>query len=82
MILADQIREYVLQNEINPARAKGLKTVSFGSGDIHEGMGLVDRMPAVCGAIDAEKFLGYASVRLISRSGPPQSSTVRWVFEL
>ena len=80
MILADQIRQYVLHNLIMPARATGLKQVTVRAGDVHQAVGLVNRMPAVCSALDAHKFLSYASVKLISRSGPRQGADAQWVF--
>lgn len=82
MILADRIRKYVLDTVITPARQQGRAYVVVRSGDIHKQMGLKDRMPAVCGALDAEKFLDYANVRLVERSGPYQGATVEWVFEI
>jgi hypothetical protein len=82
VILADRIRQFVKENDIDPARNKGYKTVTIVAGVVHANMGLDNRMPAVCGAIDADKFLGFARVRLVSRRGPYQGSTVTWVFEL
>jgi hypothetical protein len=80
LILADQIRQYVLHNLITPARVAGHKQVTVRAGDVHQAMGLADRMPAVCGALDAHKFLSYASVQLISRTGPRQGANAEWVF--
>jgi 5-methylcytosine-specific restriction protein B len=82
MILADRVRQYVLDDIIQPARLKGLPTVRLRAGDVHQALGLQNRMPAVCGALDAEKFLSYAQVLLVSREGPLQGSTTTWVFEL
>jgi hypothetical protein len=79
---ADEVREYVIVTFINPARRRGFNVVSFTSKDIHKGMGLKERYPLVCSSIDAEKFLDLASVILVSRKGPNQSSTVEWTFEL
>jgi hypothetical protein len=82
MILADRIRQFVLENYINPVRNQGYLTVPIVAGTVHADMGLDNRMPAVCGALDAEKFLSYANIQLVSRSGPYQSSTVTWTFKL
>jgi 5-methylcytosine-specific restriction protein B len=79
---ADDVREYALITHILPARKRGDKTVSFSSAGILHGMGLQERFPLICSAIDAEKFLTYANVALVKREGPRQSSTVRWVFEV
>ena len=81
MKLADEIREYTLVALIKPARRQGYKTVSFTALDVHKGMGIQEnRFPAVCTAIDADKFLTYAKVTLVSRQGPLQSSSVCWTF--
>lgn len=82
MKLADQIRKYTLDTFILPARLRGEKLVSFSATQIHDGMELEQRFPAVCGAIDAEKFLDYAGVVLVKREGPFQSSTSQWAFEV
>ena len=82
MATANEVREYAFVAFIKPARRRGESKTSFSSGNIHEGMGLINRFPLVCSAIDADKFLEYASVALLSRDGPPQSSTAKWVFNL
>ncbi len=82
MTLADKIREFVKKNYIDIARINGQKKVTFSASDIHKAMGLEKRFPAVCGAIDTEKFLDDASVVLSKRNGPPQSSSVVWTFDL
>jgi len=81
--LADDIREYVLVALIKPARRRGEKTVTFIALDVHRDMGLQEnRMPAICEALDAQKFLDFAGVTLQKREGPQQSTTARWVFRL
>ncbi len=82
MTLTDQIREYVHDEIIAPARRQGLASVQVRAGDVHAALGLENRMPAVCGALDAEKFLEYAGVRLEERRGPAQGSSVEWKFIL
>ena len=82
MSLADQIREYVLNNIIIPARVERKRFVVVRSGEVHKAMNLSSRMPAVCGAIGSNKFLEKAGIKLISRKGPNQGATVEWVFEI
>ncbi len=82
MLLADQIRNYVLNQIIIPARVDGNRFVVVRSGNVHKAMRLNNRIPAVCGAIGSYKFLEQANVKLISRKGPNQGMTVEWVFEL
>lgn len=81
MATAEEVRRYALK-KIQEARQKREKTVSFTALEIHKGMGLTQRFPLVCSAIDADKFLDYASVILIRSEGPKQSSTARWTFDL
>jgi len=82
MTLADKIREFVKKNYIVPARKNGEKTVTIGASEIHKVMGLKSRFPAICQAIDSDKFIDYASVVLYKRTGPPLSSSVVWIFDL
>lgn len=82
MTTADEIRRFVVKTYIQPARSQSEKTVTFTANDIHEGMGLQSRFPLVCSSIDTDKFLEYARVTLVSRTGPHQSNTVKWVFAL
>jgi 5-methylcytosine-specific restriction protein B len=82
MTLADEIRKYVLTKYIEPARRHGEQTVTVRAGDVHKGMGLTNRMPAVAGALGAEKFEEYANVRLIRREGPHQGANLCLTFEL
>lgn len=81
MTLADEIREYVLVALIKPARRRGEKTATFTALDVHRGMGLQEnRMPAICEALDTQKFLDYTGVTLVQREGPAQSTTARWTL--
>ena len=82
MRLADKIREFVKVNYIDPARESGKQTVTIRASDIHRSMDLIEKFPSVCGALDADKFINFASVILYKRIGPPQSSSVVWVFDL
>ena len=82
MTQTDQVRQYVRDYLVEPARREGRSLVKVRAGDIHSAMGLQQRMPLVCSALDADKFLVYARVRLLERTGPKQSSTSEWVFGL
>lgn len=82
MRLADRIRLYVRQELIGPAREAGHPQLRVRAGDVHKAMGLDNRMPAVCGALDAQKFYEEAGVRLIRRSGPRQGANAEWVLRI
>lgn len=79
---ADAIRKYAKLKFVIPARQKGEKRISFTAGEIHKGVGLKNRMPLVCGSIDARKFLEFARVELIRREGPKQGATAKWTFKV
>lgn len=79
---SDEIRKYVKNKFIIPARVKKAARVTFTALDVAKGMGLEDRYPMVCSSIDAKKFLEYARVDLIKREGAAQGSTAKWTFKL
>lgn len=78
--LADRIRRHVNETVIAPARNAGKTAVIVVAGDVHKDLRLKDRMPAICGALDAQKFQDEYRVVLCKRSGPKQSSTATWSF--
>lgn len=82
MATAEGIRRYVISQYVLPARQRADKTVTLTAHAIHDGLGLNSRFPAVCSAIDGEKFAEAAGVILTGREGPHQSSTVMWHFRL
>ena len=82
MLLADQIRAYVNKEIIVPARQRGITIVHVKAGNVHAALGLKNRMPAVCGALDAAKFQDFAQVTVINRLGPLQGANAEWVFGL
>jgi hypothetical protein len=80
-MLADEIRDFVIDRYIRPARRKGSvepSRVTIVSGDIVRQMKLHQRVPAVCGALDARKFLEQNSLKLLQRTGPRQGMTATW----
>ena len=57
MALFDEIRNFVLENYFKPARTRGETSLFVVSGEVHSGMNLVNRMPAVCNALRSMKPL-------------------------
>lgn len=82
MTQANQIRHYVIEQYIEPARAAGKRQITIQVGAIHAEMQLENRMPNVCSSLDAQKFYDQAAVTLVKRSGSKQSSTAEWTFAL
>ena len=78
--LSDRIRQHVFTHHIAPARDDGENLIRVTAGDVHREMGFQDRMPAVCSALDTEKFLELAGLSMEERTGPPQGATTTFVF--
>ena len=80
--LAETIRSWVISNIIIPARAKGVENVHLHASDVQKGLGLTNRIPAICSALDSQEFSRKAQVVLEKRDGPLQGTTVEWTFRL
>jgi len=82
MALADEVRDFVYERYIKPAREKGVKTLTLRAGDVHDAMGLKGKMPTVCGALGASKFLKQHNLRLAKREGPSCGANVYFTYEV
>jgi hypothetical protein len=82
MAQADDIRRYVIDHKILPARQHGHSIVTVFAREVHAEMHLKARVVAVCGALDDPEFLRMADVRLLERSGQKWSPKSKWVFGL
>jgi hypothetical protein len=84
--LAEEIRKYVYENYVKPAKISGEKSLVIVSGEVHDRMGLKQRMPLVCSVLRGSKFQGYAGIQLVNEIGPPgvetDSSTNKFVFNI
>lgn len=80
--LAKRIRAHVNRTVIEPARRAGKTEALVVANEVHTGLRLENRMPAVCAALDAQVFQDRYDVVLAQRTGPKQSSTVTWRFSL
>jgi hypothetical protein len=78
----DAVRKYVKQRYINPARMKKGGRVTFTAEDIEKEMGLGNKYPLICSALDTQKFIDFARVELIRREGAAQGSTAKWTFKV
>jgi len=81
---SDAIRQYVLEQYIRPARARGEKIVSVTAGDVQKALGLKNRIAWVCTALRADRFQSENHLRLKDETGPPSgmSTTVKFTFEI
>lgn len=82
MTTADRIREYANAHHVSPARANGLKQVTIRAGDVHSEMGLNGKLPAVCSALGANKFVEEYRLRRLSVDGPLNGSNCELTFEV
>ncbi|NIU84949.1 MAG: hypothetical protein GWN31_13835 [Candidatus Thorarchaeota archaeon] len=82
MGLADDIRDFVFEKYIKPARGSGVSTVKVRAGDIHEEMGLKRKLPSVCGSLGTKKFLNQHNLNLENREGPSCGSDVFFTYKI
>jgi 5-methylcytosine-specific restriction protein B len=79
---ADRIRKYALDTFITPARQRGDTTVTIRCGDVHTALGMTNAHANVCQALRGRKFQEMAGVAVPSFSGPDNSSTTTFTYEL
>lgn len=82
MATADEIREYVIQTQIKPARAANRGAITIRAGDIHSAMRLQNAMPNVCSALGGRKLQNLANISLREREGPRNGANVYFTFQL
>jgi predicted HicB family RNase H-like nuclease len=82
MTLAERIRQFAFENYVAPMRDRPNAEIRIRAGDVHKGMGLGGRMPAVCGALDATIFRREYGLELARRAGPAQGANVEYVFRV
>jgi hypothetical protein len=80
---ADQIREHVRLNYLEPARRRRQSRFSVRCGTIEKELGMANRIAHVCTALKTSKFLEPNGLRLVGTSGPPSgtSTTVEYTYE-
>lgn len=79
---ADEIRDYVLENYITPARERGDVSVTVVVGPLNTEMGLNMAWPNICQALDGQKFQELADVPPPVTEGPKKSTTRKYTFIL
>ncbi len=76
----DEIRKFVRDRFILPAREHGHDTVMLSAHTIQQAMGPETPVEEICKALDTRLFLDLAIVTLIRRQGPPKEDTAQWTF--
>jgi hypothetical protein len=79
-----QVRRYIRDRYVRPAKREGRSTFRVRVGEVHKALGFSNRVPLVCNALSSRKFQEENSIRLVKRTGPPsgQSTTVEFTYEL
>jgi len=79
---ADKIRRFVLDKYIRQARARGDKSITIRSGDVHAQMRLHQQHANVCQALKGDKLQQMASIKLLSIKGPPAGGNTYFTYQL
>jgi 5-methylcytosine-specific restriction enzyme B len=82
MSYADDVRLYCKKNYVDTARAKGEKTISIRSGDVHSALDYKNRYPLVCSAIGSNKFEELCRIKRIAVDGPLNGVSTVFTFEI
>ena len=81
MSQADEIRDFVQRDYIEPARREGKSQITIRAGDVDRKMrlGRVPNVNQVLGGMIIERLCG---VRLLSKEGTHQSTTMTYTYEI
>jgi hypothetical protein len=82
MSFANDVRDYCIENIVEPARSNGKNKIKIRAGDIHKSMKYKDRMPLVCSALGTKIFEKQARVKRLSVEGPTNGANCILEFEI
>jgi hypothetical protein len=79
-----RVREWVQNHIVQPARARGDRIITVTAGEVHNQLGLTNRVPVVCQALRSKRFLQENHLVLKDVNGPPSglSTTVKFTYEI
>lgn len=82
-ISSDDVREYVERRYIDDSRKKGVRRFTVNAGEVHRGLGLQNRVPLVCIALQSQRFLDRHGLKLVEKTGPASglSTKLNLTFE-
>jgi len=82
--VSDSIRDHVREAYIKVALRRGESNFVVNVGSVHKALGLTNRVPQVCSALESKKLLEENHLRIVSKTGPPsgQSTTVTFTYEI
>ncbi|HEX75309.1 MAG TPA: hypothetical protein G4O12_01865 [Dehalococcoidia bacterium] len=79
---AKAIGQFVIGKYITPARNRGDYVVGVRSGEVHDDMGLHQKLPAVCSVLGSNTFNRTAKVRRIAVEGPINGASTLFMYRL
>lgn len=79
---ADLIRAHARERFVEVARRANQKTVTIVAGEVGRDLGMSNRMPNVCQALESRKFYDMARVDLLERTGPAAGASTRFVYAI
>jgi 5-methylcytosine-specific restriction enzyme B len=82
MSYADDVRRFVKDKIVDPARKRGENQIVIRAGDVHSAMNYHSRMPLVCAALGANKFPEIAEVERVSITGPTNGANAEFTFRI
>jgi hypothetical protein len=82
--VSDSIRGHIGETYLKAAQRRGDRTFTVNVGAVHRALGLTNRVPQVCSALESKKLLEENRLKIISKTGPPsgQSTTVTFTYEI
>lgn len=78
---ADKIRRHALEHYVRPWRESGSSALAIRAGDVARSMGLRNRTPNVCSALESHVFQQEAGLVLIGRTEPCPSTTTTFRYQ-
>ncbi|MBS7652060.1 MAG: hypothetical protein QW638_01635 [Candidatus Bathyarchaeia archaeon] len=80
--LADEVKDFIQERYVKPARDKGSKTITLKAGEIQRGMGLKGKIPTICSALSSKKLQEICGIRLLKKEGPSCGSEATFTYEI
>ena len=77
---AQEIRSFVSDRYIKPARRRGDRRVEIIAGEVHRDLKLRNRVPNVCQVLASKKFQDENRVEIEERTGPPSGMGTRMTY--
>lgn len=82
MSFADDVREHCRVRYIEPARARGDRTVRIRAGDVHADLKYTSRYPLVCSALGTVAFEELCGVERVGVDGPLNGANTIFTFRI